>query len=493
MHKHILTFILCLSITTVFSQSFSARIIDDTTKSPVPFAAVQTGEYKGVITNEEGVFNINLENGTVKEVIISCLGYKTTTLSIAQIETNGLVIHLEPAINELNTVFLSTSKPNADSIIARSIRNFKKNHLTDAIRTHQLFHRETASMDFDKLEFEIKKASHVRKKQLTGVNNELEAMANEIMSSNLMHFEDFTGDLSVSHKLGYKFKADKAVQIINSKKDFSLDNIQEKAQNIILKYLDTTLTYKLKSGLFKVEDSLSLTDNDHEEKKQEFDNDNLKSKAYDMYKAAGASPEGTLRKLLNLDYYDYELREVTSNENALVYIIDYTPRRAKAKYKGTLYIADDSYAVLKAEYKYGKGKRGDKLNLRLILGVKYIENQHNGVMLFRKNENAIYEPRYIKETTGRYFYINRPIKFIENSSARRKTAFNFKIEGTALHKQELLFTNSETVSRDAFIAIKEPKAIPYQKQRKYDAKVWGNNETLVPTEELKSFDATTED
>mgnify|MGYP000173919412 CR=1 FL=1 len=37
-----------------------------------------------------------------------------------------------------------------------------------------------------------------------------------------------------------------------------MDDIQEKAQKIVLSYLDTTKTYKLKSGMFKIEDSLSL-------------------------------------------------------------------------------------------------------------------------------------------------------------------------------------------------------------------------------------------
>lgn len=490
MQKITITLLFCVTTLFSFAQNFSATIIDNDTKLPVAFAAIQTGLNKGVISNEEGVFNIDLNNNTLKEITISCLGYETITRSIDVITKGNFEINLTPALNQLGTVFLSNTKPNVDSIISKTIRHFKNNHTSDGVRTHQIFHRETASMDFDNLEFEIKKASHVKKKQLKGVNSELETMSNDVMTSNLMHFEDFTGALSVSHELGYKFEASKAVQIINSKKDFSLDNIQEKAQNIILKYLDTTLTYKLKTGLFKVEDSLSLADNDRKEEKQEFTNDHLKSKAYSMFKDTGDYEKGILQSLLSLEYYDYELREVTSDKNQLIYIVDYKPRKSKAKYTGTLYIADESYAVLKAEYKYGKGKRGEKLNLRLVLGVKYIENQHSGVMLFRKTTNNTYEPKYIKEVTGRYFYINRPIKFIENSSAKRKTAFNFKIEGTALHKEELLFTDSKTISRDELMAITEPKTIPYQKQRKYDASVWGSKETLVPTTELKTFDAT---
>lgn len=475
---------------TAFAQSFSAKIIDKSTKEPVPFAAIQTGIHKGVISNEEGVFNFDLEQNTISEITISSLGYKTEGYSIEHIRNNNYLIELEPSVNELNTVYLNSTKPNADSIIARTLRNFKENHQSSDIKNHKLFHRETTSMDFKKLNFEINKASHVRKKQLASVNNELDAMSNDIMSSNFVHFNDFMGRLSVSSKLGYKLEVDKATQIINAKKDFSLDNIQDNAQNIVLKYLDTTLTYKLKSGLFKIQDSLSLVNKDKEEDKlQEYEIDDLKSKAYNMYADAGENSKSLLKGIINLDYYRYTLRDVTFDNENMIYIIDFRPRRAKSKYTGTLYIADDNYGVLKASYKYAKGKRGEKLNLRLVLGVKYIENVKNGIMLFKKNTDNTYDPRYIKEETSRYFYIHRPIKFIENSRAKRKVAFDFKIEGDAKHKRELLFTESKSLTLDEFTSIKELKVIPYTVKRKYDASVWGTNETLAPTEELKTFDA----
>ena len=173
----------------------------------------------------------------------------------------------------------------------------------------------------------------------------------------------------------------------------------------------------------------------------------------------------------------------------MVYTISFKPKRAKAKYTGTLHITDDSYGVLKADYSFSKGKRGSKVNLRLILGVKYIEKISSGTIIFKKNENNWFEPRYIRHEEGHYFYINRPLKFIENSSDRNKTLFNFKIEGIAKHKEELLLTSTTEISSADFNTIKELKIIPYEKQRKYDATIWGGSETLAPTEELKTFDA----
>jgi CarboxypepD_reg-like domain len=489
MTKSIIRFILFIFTISLNAQSFSAKIIDKTTKLPVPFAAVQTEQYRGVITNEEGVFNIDLKDNSIEEITISSLGYKKHVFKIEYIINNNYVVELEPSINELNTVFLNSSKPNVDSIIARVVRNLSKNHRTENIQ-HKLFYRETTYMDFDNLDFEIKKASHVRKKQLLDANNNLKAMTNNIMTSDFVHFTDFIGELSVINKDSSKLHVEKATQIINSKKDFSLDNIQAKAQSIVLKYLDTTLTYKLKSGLFKVEDSLSLANEDApKDDKQEFKIKDLKSDANKMLNDSRPHSKSLLRKILDADNYSYSLKNITSHNDEMVYAISFKPKRAKAKYTGTLHVVHDSYGVLKADYSYSKGKRGDKLNLRLILGVKYIEKISNGTIIFKKNQDNWFEPRYIRHENGHYFYINRPLKFIENSIDRNKALFNFKIEGVARHKEELLLTSTIAVTAAELNTIKELKVVPYEKQRKYDSKVWGNNETLVPTEELKTFDA----
>lgn len=489
MIKYIIRFALFILTISLNAQSFSAKIIDKSTKLPVPYAAVQTEEYKGVITNEEGVFNIDLESNNINQVTISSLGYKQQIFKIEYIKSNNYVIELEPSINELNTVYLSNTKPNVDSIIARTVRNLSKNYKTENIQ-HKLFYRETSYMDFDNLDFVISKTSHVKKKQLLDANNNLKAMTNNIKTSNFVHFTDFIGELSIMDKDSSKLKVDKATQIINAKKDFSLENIQERAQGVVLKYLDTTLTYKLKTGIFKVEDSLSLASGDnHEEDKQEFEIKELKRKANKMLDDTRPNTKSLLRKILDADNYSYSLQNVTFYNNEMVYAIHFKPKRAKAKYTGTLHIADESYGVLKADYSFSKGKRGRKLNLRLILGVKYIEKISSGTIIFKKNENNWFEPRYIRHEEGHYFYINRPLKFIENSSKRNKTLFNFKIEGIARHIEELLLTSTKEISTAEFNSIKEIKIIPYEKQRKYDATIWGGSETLVPTEELKTFDA----
>ena len=93
----------------------------------------------------------------------------------------------------------------------------------------------------------------MRKKQHEGVNNSLDDLTNNIVNSNTMYFQDYMGDLMVEDRKEAKLKILKATSLIDNSNNFSIDNVQTKAQDIILKYLDTTLTYKLKTGLIKIE------------------------------------------------------------------------------------------------------------------------------------------------------------------------------------------------------------------------------------------------
>lgn len=487
--KRLQLLVLFLGVALGHSQTFTAKLIDKADQSPIPFAAIQTQENEGVISNEEGVFQLNLEEGKIESIQISCLGYQLVTLSLSEIENRNFIIELEEAVNELSTVFLNNTKTDVDSIIARVIANLEKNYRSEMVQ-HKFFYRETNYLDFENLNLDIRKATDVKKLELSEANAELDQLSHDIMTSNLMHFTDFMGELSIKDSKNIKLNVDKATQIINTRKNFSLDNIQETAQRIVLKYLDTTKTYKLKTSFIKVEDSLSLqSDNSDKSKDHNFENENLKRDANNLLKYAQPNNTEFIKGILDKERYEYTLRDVNYFNEHLVYIIDYAPIKRKSKYTGTLFVTDDSFAILKLDFMYSKGKRGDKFNLKLILGVKYIENVSQGTIIFKKSENDWYTPRYVKLESGEYFYVRRPLKFIENSAVKNKVAFNFKIEGDTKHKEELLFVNSQTLSDATYSSLTEVKKIPYQIQKRYDAKVWGANEVLVPSEELKAFDA----
>ena len=215
MKNFIAFFILLLSNTSIFSQNITARLIDKTSQNPIPFAAIKTAEFDGVISNEEGYFTI-IENKDKNEITISCLGYKNKTISIQEIKSLNFLITLEESINELNTVYVSNKRPNADSIMARVRQNISKNYDTKLYK-HEIFSRETAFMDFDKLDFEIEKASHVKKKNLEFANKSLDSLSKAVVQSKTKHFKDFKADLFVNDSSNSKIKVYKAAELVDQK------------------------------------------------------------------------------------------------------------------------------------------------------------------------------------------------------------------------------------------------------------------------------------
>lgn len=487
MTKFSILIIFCFCSIYSFSQHITGQLIDKKTSKPVPYATIKTGEYSGVISNEEGYFTVSTNNDNLKTVIISCLGYQTKTLSIQNIKDTDFLIELDEAINQLSEVFISNKAPNVDSIIAKVRANISKNY-SHELNKYNIFHRSTESVDFKSLDFEIEKASGVKKQSTESANTELNSLSKKVRESDMIEFTDFKGEFYNLNKDSSKLVVNKVTKLMDFKNDFSVDDIQEKAQNIMLRYLDTTKTYKLKTGIFKIEDSLSLKNEKFEEdKKDEFEISYLNKKTRVLLKRSLFYKNSFLNQLLNPGNYNYTFEDVTYNNNELNHVISFTPRTGKAKYTGKLFVNNNTYALTRVNYSYYKNRHGEKLNLRLILGIKYIANLSEGLILFEKNSENKYHTKYIKRTTGSYFYVNRDLKFIENAKGRNKIGVSFKIEGDNRNKEELLFTANNRISLSDFEAIKQAKVTSIKTLSKFEKNLWENDETLEPLEEMKMF------
>lgn len=490
MRYFLITIYIFLFSASLTAQNITAKIIDKNTKLPIPYAAVKIDDFNGVISNEEGFFTFNTKN--IDLIIITCLGYKSITLSVNDLIKNNNIIVLEESINELNTVYISNKRPNPDSIIARVNKRLKDNYETKFYK-YEVFSRETAYVDFNNLDFEVEKASHIKKKNLELANKSLDSLTKAIINSKTIHFKDFKGDLFVNDSTNTKLVVHKATELLDQKNSLSFEDVQKKGENVMLKYLDTTLTYKLKSGLFKIEDSLSLKDNSKEMEKNEYETNNLKETVNSILKLSKFGEDSILIDILDNDLYEYSLEDISYFNNELIYVIRFKPSRSKSKYIGRLFITDESYAITKADIEYAEGKRGEKFNLKLLLGVKYIENVFKVTLIYRKNSDNKYELQYAKDEEGSYFYVSRPLKFIENSPQKNKTSFDFTIEGNIIGKKELLFISSTKIGSEDYENIKQVKTVPYVKLNKYDPTIWGEDRTLEPLEEMKQFNATKEE
>lgn len=486
--KNFIVWFALLLVYHVNAQSLKGRILDKVTQIGIPYATVQYATNYGTISNEEGYFTLNVPENSTDSLVISSMGYRQERIPITTL-TKELRIFLEPSVIELDEVLLRNRMPTAEDII-REVRAAYPANYVSSKQKYQIFFRETSYMRFNKFDVEIDKATAIPKKQVAKASKSLDSLAKVIMSSSLIEFEDLSGFLLLRDKDSSKIAIDKATKLLDSEKDFSMENVQEKAQQIILQYLDTTLTYKLKTGLFKIEDSLALNEeNFTNDKKQEFSNKGVKSSILNAFKVSQFYELSFLDKILTPNSYRFSLDGASFFQGHPIYVLSFVPRKSKAKFTGKLYISASDYAVLKADYSFSEGKEGRKFNMKLLLGIKYLENRNEGTIIFKIRTDGKYHPYYVKREYGNFVYLHRPLKFIENSKERNKVVFDFKLEGDGREKKELLLLGNEILNLSEYKNLKEHTTIPYSLLKQFEPTIWQNNQIIEPLEEMKNFKA----
>jgi hypothetical protein len=109
------------------------------------------------------------------------------------------------------------------------------------------------------------------------------------------------------------------------------------------------------------------------------------------------------------------------------------------------------------------------------------------VVLYQRQGDGTYQPKYIKHESGSYFYVSRDVTFIQNSKDRYKLSTDFTIEGSNRTKEELLITKTKPITPNDYNGITQQKKIPYQTLSKFDKTIWDSEETLEPLQEMKQF------
>lgn len=466
-------------------QNLTALVVDKQTGNPIPYAAIKIDEFKGVITNEEGLFSVKLSD--VKFIEVSCLGYEELKITVEDIRSNNYKIELKSAVNQLNEVIISNKLPSIDSIIARTKRNFYNNHNLD-LTLLEVFSRQTNYFDFEDFEFDIKKASTLPKNELQELKQNADSLNSAVMKSSSKNFEDFSGKLYILEKDSTKLTVDKLTNLVDRKNDYSVEIIQDKAQIIFLKALDTNTTYKVRTGIFRIEDSLDIEMNDlKEDYSNTTNNSTLKEQLEYQLLDARNLDNYLLGNILDVKNYSFALRDIVYTDGEMAYIMDFKPAKGKSKFAGTLIVMANSYAIKRVDYAFAPGKRGTKVNLKLIAGIKYVEEAENGTIHFSKDSNNLYKPFYIQKETINYVYVNRPFTFVENSKEKNKFGFNLGIEGRVVQKSELLFTGQSAITPEEFGMITEAKKVNIITLEKYTPSIWEDRQILEPVEEMKTF------
>lgn len=491
MNSKLFTFLalFIILIAPAFSQQITGKIIDTKTKDPIPFSTIQFDEFNGVVSNSEGFYILSVDGfEDTKTFTMSCLGYIAQTMSFQQLKSKNFIIALDPSVKKFSTAYLNNSLPDVDSIMKRVKTNLKQNY-NSSLTKNKLFSRQTEYFKADDVAIKLKKSSGFRKNQLKESNRQLDSLTTRWVNSpaNLV-FTDLLGDYYSFNDVSSKMHVIKATELLDIEDKNAYDNLQKKATYVILKHLDVDKTYKLKSGLFFIEDSLSLIASKRKTEETLIYLDGVKQNANQFINQHLFGSSSLFDFVSDTSIYDYTIEDITYMDSKPVFIIHFEPRKNRAKYAGNLYIGEDDYAVLRVDYKFAKGKKGKSVNLKYLFGVKYSENVRNGTVIYKKNiASNFYYPYYINQEIGRYPHLRRPLQFIENGGEKKIIVFDFKVDGNIIQKREILTFSNEAITQETYKALNESKTVEYVKLKKYDPFIWKDHTVLEPLEEMKQF------
>ena len=474
--------ILCFS-SVIHAQSVTFKLVDNSTSEVIPFASIQTGPSEGTISNEEGIFSLQLADLKSPFLKISSMGYQTLQIPKDDLGEYSEIIYLTPAVIQLNEVQLGGKVPEVDEIIALAKENIIQNY-PNTKTNYELFYREASGMRFSELIFELEKDSDLNREALKKADFELRKLAHDLAERDQRSFIDLSGMLALEKDSTALLEIKEFRHLIDPNQELDIDKIQERAKGLFTSHLDTTKTYVLKSGIFKIEDSLNP--------KSEFgngDSDSMEIKSLNerltsLTHAATWKSKGRLSQFLNSSLYRYQLQKATYFDGNYVYAITFIPKSRKALYTGTLYIDTISFGVLRVNYHYAPDRNGKKINLKLVLGVRYEENESSGIAIFRKDQitDKLY-PYLIQESYENLIYLHRDLKFIANGPIREKVKFDFIMDAS--------YSKSASIWLRPVLEVPITKPlspkVKVEKLNKFNSENWQHYFGLAPLDEMKRF------
>ena len=448
------------------AQSISVKILDSISFNPIPFATVYFSNSSGVISDENGDFElIKNELNDEDSLFISSMGYKKVSYSLNRF--NDSIIFLSQKPIELNNVIITNRKLSSQEIIEKIKAAITQNYQTD-LSENKIFYRKEYNSTIEK--FEINKF----KSSIDNVNDLLiDSLLLNLPSENKSVTE------VLSNYYGNLEEDNQKINLIKSRETYKKDNeilesLNSKLEESLKKSLKSNSYFKIISGLLPFSGDLEFDGlwdidstnqaalkkaNDNEIKRKENFANSIKGRVSNIYSNLFYNDATDLDFILKSNRYEFSNPELNYLGNQLVYVITFRPKGSK-DYKGTLHINSDYFAIIRIDFKNVKSLFKLKL-----LGFSSDNYLIEGRMVFSKLDKKKYSLTYFQVSSGSKAGIDRPFKIIEKNKfvkGRRKQnqiSFNLDFIVNSLNKVELRVFQSKSIDLNLYDNLKEENKI----------------------------------
>ena len=448
------------------AQSISVKILDSISFNPIPFATVYFSNSSGVISDENGDFElIKNELNDEDSLFISSMGYKKVSYSLNRF--NDSIIFLSPKPIELNNVIITNRKLSSQEIIEKIKAAITQNYQTD-LSENKIFYRKEYNSTIEK--FEINKF----KSSIDNVNDLLiDSLLLNLPSENKSVTE------VLSNYYGNLEEDNQKINLIKSRETYKkeneiLESLNSKLEESLKKSLKSNSYFKIRSGLLPFSGDLEFDGlwdidstnqaalkkaNDNEIKRKENFANSIKGRVSNIYSNLFYNDATDLDFILKSNRYEFSNPELNYLGNQLVYVMTFRPKGSK-DYKGTLHINSDDFAIIRIDFKNVKSLFKLKL-----LGFSSDNYLIEGRMVFSKLDKKKYSLTYFQVSSGSKAGIDRPFKIIEKNKfvkGRRKQnqiSFNLDFIVNSLNKVELRVFQSKSIDLNLYDNLKEENKI----------------------------------
>lgn len=487
-----------------FSQSLTGKLLDRQTRLPLSYAHIQIGEDYGVISNAEGDFSIVISAFSENDSLyFSSLGYKKEAIALG--DYDGQPIYLNPQAEKLGAVLIQTKELSAEEIMKKVNENLEKNYASQAAE-FMVYRRNKSETTPTKIDIETKKAKNILdRKTLKKFNQTIDSVTAASRNNKSTTYASLLGHSAKTDSL--KMRLDKTSLLINREKNVNMENFSTEIYEKLASHIKSAHTFHVRTGIFSVEDSLDLSKGFS---KKESDIDSIQtaevktklagllSKAMfrDSKNSISISTGGSTSTNIPQDFiksikdYDYQVEDIMMLGDDFVYQISFEPSKRKGKYSGHLYVSTSDFGIYRMEFGLAEGKKGASVNMKMLLGFKFVEKDQSGIVIYQKL-GEIYQPQYIQLSGKHYGYVNRSFTMTENTDHKKdriKLKIGFEIEFDNAYQDEWMFSDIKSISDNEFARFQENKGIPELQLTKFDASYWEGNNTLAPTKAVREYD-----
>jgi hypothetical protein len=464
-----------------------AMIMDIETAAPLPYTNIYVmNKHVGTISNEKGIFSINTSSLQQSDTLVfQYVGYKTRKIAIADLAKMKQVF-MEEEIFNLSELLIFANDPDVISIVKKVLENKDENYKPETIK-RKSFIRNRLKNHFKVLEFDYKKSS------IDQLDREAIELAERKIPRNPTSYTDFMGNLYFNEDKtdSIRFKID-PIRVVSLKEPdiTELNQISEIVEDAFSNTAEGEY-WKVKSGIFgsKLDsaDIASDPDKDSLEENSRKTKELVSGIRYGL-KYSSLSEKDAWEFLHKTGKYNYSLAGGIRVNGEDAYIIDFTPKKG-GSYEGRMFIAMESYALIRADYRYAPGKTGKNFQL---LGVGFTEDDFAGSIFFEKKGDN-YLLKYFSLKANFNVRWDRNVALMKK---KKRFIFNKKLKEIKVGVQadidaeqytELLMLEDTRLSKQGFADFQQPEYTDIIYVDQFDDTLWKGYSIIEPTEQMREY------